>query len=98
MTKGTSAAKALRQSEKARERNKSVISAVKSRTAKAEKLIKARDAAEAPAAVKEATSTLDRAAKKRVVHPNAVARRKSRLAKKFNNLKAATPKAKRSAK
>ena len=98
MAKGTSAEKALRQSEKARERNKSVISAVKSRTAKAEKLIKARDAAEAPAAVKEATSTLDRAAKKRVVHPNAVARRKSRLAKKFNNLKAATPKAKRSAK
>jgi len=45
LAKGTSAAKALRQSEKARERNKSVISAVKSRTAKAEKLIKAKDAA-----------------------------------------------------
>ena len=98
MAKGTSAEKALRQSEKARERNKSVISAVKSRTAKADKLIKARDAAAAPAAVKEAISTLDRAAKKRVVHPNAVARRKSRLTKKLNNLKAATPKAKRSAK
>ena len=98
MAKGTSAEKAQRKSEKARERNKSVISAVKSRTAKAEKLIKAKDAAEAAAAVKEATSTLDRAAKQRAVHPNAVARRKSRLTKKLNNLKAATQKAERSAK
>ncbi|MDO8472297.1 MAG: 30S ribosomal protein S20 [Dehalococcoidia bacterium] len=91
MAKGTSAAAALRKAEKAKVRNKSVISNVKSRVSNAEKLVKAKDA-EAPAAVKAATSSLDKAGKKGVLHRNTVARRKGRLAKKANSInpKAAT--------
>lgn len=87
MAKGTSAAAAHRKSEKSRDRNKSVISNVKSRIVIAEKQIKSKDA-EAGASVKAATSSLDKAGKKGVLHPNAVARRKGRLAKKANVLKA----------
>jgi small subunit ribosomal protein S20 len=42
------------------------------------------DAADAPAALASAMSALDRAAKAGAIHPNAAARRKSRLALKMN--------------
>jgi small subunit ribosomal protein S20 len=38
--------------------------------------------------VREAASALDRGARKRLIHPNAAARRKSRLAKKLAKAKA----------
>lgn len=81
MAKGTSAQRALRVAEKAKARNRSVISEVKSSTTRAEKAIKAGDAG-AAGSVKKAISTIDRAGAKGVLHRNTVARRKSRLAKK----------------
>jgi small subunit ribosomal protein S20 len=57
---------------------------------KARHLTKEKDVEAAKAAVKEASISLDKAAKKGLIHPNNAARRKSRLAKSLN----ATQKAK----
>jgi small subunit ribosomal protein S20 len=62
------------------ERNKSVKSEVKTRVKTA---IKAAGTDEAVSAHRTAVSKLDRAAAKGIIHPNAAARRKSRLAKKL---------------
>ncbi|MFC1919359.1 30S ribosomal protein S20 [Chloroflexota bacterium] len=101
MAHSVSTKKALRKSEKARARNRSVRSGLKTRTTKAEKLVKERNIEAAPEAVKQATSSLDRAAQKGVIHANAAARRKSRLVKKLNAVpvkQAAEPKRKRTKK
>ena len=70
-------------SAKKAERNKAASSSLKTAVRKAEKAI----AAKAPT-VKEAViagqSALDIAAKKGIIHANAAARKKSRLAKKLN--------------
>jgi len=50
----------------------------------AEKLILSNEPESAQQAVVAAISVLDKAAKKRVIHPNAAARRKSRLMRKLN--------------
>ncbi|MEW6034779.1 MAG: 30S ribosomal protein S20 [Chloroflexota bacterium] len=84
MTKGTTAEKVWRRSEKARASNRSVRSATKTAVDRAEELVKARDLTAAAPAVKEAASALDRAAKKGVIHPNAAARGKARLVRKLN--------------
>lgn len=68
-------------------RNKSVRTECKTSITKAEKLIKTGKADEAKAAVLTAASVLDKAVNKRVLHPNNVARRKSRLVKKLNSIK-----------
>jgi small subunit ribosomal protein S20 len=73
--------------ERRRVRNKSVRSAVKSSLVKAEKLISKKEAEATSAEIIQVISTLDRAAKKRVIHPNQAARRKSRLMKKLNRTK-----------
>jgi small subunit ribosomal protein S20 len=61
-----------------------VRSATKTVTKKAEGAIAAGDAEAAREPVLIALSNLDRAAKKGVIHANAAARRKSRLALKYN--------------
>jgi len=68
-------------------RNKSVRSAVKTSLIKAEKLISKKEAEATSAEMVQVVSILDRAAKKRVIHPNQAARRKSRLMKKLNRTK-----------
>jgi len=68
-------------------RNRSVRSAVKTSLTKAEKLISKKEPEAASAEVVQVVSTLDRAAKKGVIHPNQAARRKSRLMKKLNRAK-----------
>ena len=73
-----SAKKRMRQNAPARNRNKSQLSAV--RTA-VKQVRTAPTAAEAQVAYRKAEKLLDRAAGKRLVHPNAAARQKSRLAK-----------------
>lgn len=83
-----SALKRWRQNERARERNKPV------RTAARSAMKKARTAAgaggeEADAAIREAASILDRAAKRKIIHPNAAARSKSRLMRGLNKAMAA---------
>lgn len=67
-----------------RVRNKAVRSAVKTSLTRAEKLITKKEAQAGSPEVVQALSTLDRAAKKGVIHPNQAARRKSRLMKKLN--------------
>jgi small subunit ribosomal protein S20 len=80
-----SALKRLRQNERHRERNKAIRSAT--RTAVKQARVAA-DAGEANAAdeVRAAASALDKAAKRHVIHRNAVARHKSRLARRLNRV------------
>jgi len=86
LPKSKSALKAARVAERKRLRNKSVKSATKTLTSRAESLIASNDLESAEQAVRAAISALDRAAKKGVIHPNTAARRKSRLMKKFNQV------------
>lgn len=79
-----SAAKAHRQSLKGRLRNRIVRSANRTVVKKAEAAIAADDPEAARTAVRAALSSIDRAAKKGVIHANAAARRKSRLVLKYN--------------
>ena len=69
---------------KRRLRNRTVRSATKTLTKKAEAVITDGDPEAAREAVRVALSNLDQAAKKGVIHANAAARRKSRLTLKYN--------------
>lgn len=71
-----------RQNEKARLRNKAVRSELKTRVKSAEAAAAAGGETVAETATK-AISTIDRAASKGVIHRNAAARKKSRLAKRL---------------
>jgi small subunit ribosomal protein S20 len=77
-----SAEKRIRSNERKRLRNQSYRSRVKTAVRKAEQLIFSGQASED--AVREAVSTLDKAAVKGIIHKNNAARRKSRLMKKLN--------------
>jgi len=83
-----SAKKQARVSQRKQLRNKSVRSQNKTLVKKAESLIFAGQAKEAEGGVKDAVSSLDRAAGKGILHPNNAARRKSRLMKKLNQVQA----------
>ncbi len=83
-----SAQKQMRVAGRKRLRNKSIRSLSKTNITKAEKLISSGEMEEATKAVLAAISSLDRAAEKRVIHPNNAARRKSRLMKKLNRAQA----------
>ena len=69
-----------------RMRNRSGRTFVKTSVAKAEQLISAKDIEAAKSEVTKAVSALDKAAKKRIIHPNQAARRKSRLMRKLNKV------------
>jgi small subunit ribosomal protein S20 len=69
---------------KRQQRNKSVRSQVKTNITTAEKLIFSGDLKAAGEAVTVAVSSLDKAAEKKILHPNNAARRKSRLLKKLS--------------
>ena len=84
MPKSKSVQKAARAAERKRLRNRSIRSATKTYVTRAESLILNNELEAAQPAVVTAISSLDKAAKKRVIHPNTAARRKSRLMKKFN--------------
>lgn len=84
MANTKSAMKATRVHAKKTARNKPVRSYAKTAVTKARDLIDEKDMDAATTAVKEASSALDKAAKKGVIHPNNAARRKSRLAKQLN--------------
>jgi small subunit ribosomal protein S20 len=78
-----SALKRWRQNERHRERNKGVRSGTRTAVKKARTGIAA-NSDDAQAAVTEAISVLDRAAKRNVIHKNAASRQKSRLMKHLN--------------
>jgi small subunit ribosomal protein S20 len=79
-----SALKRWRQSLVARDRNRAIKSRTRTLFSKALMSI-GDDATSAEDSVKAAISGLDRAAKQGVIHPNAAARSKSRLLKRFNH-------------
>ena len=74
-----SAKKRARQSEKARQRNVSARSMVRTAIKKVIKAIDAKDKAGAEAAFKNATPIVDRYAARGLIHKNKAARHKSRL-------------------
>lgn len=75
-----SSKKDLKRSEKARLRNQSTKSALKTFVKKA----RAADADTSPAAVAAAVKALDKAVQRGIIHKNQAARRKSRLMKAVN--------------
>jgi small subunit ribosomal protein S20 len=75
-----SAKKRLRQSLEKRASNRAAKSAVKTQVRKVRRAVEAGDIATAEAELKLAAKKLDRAGAKRVIHPNAASRTKSRLA------------------
>jgi len=84
LTSKKSAQKAARVAQRKEERNKPIRSSVKTYVTRARKLILENDLDAAQEAVKQATTALDKAAQKGVIHPNNAARRKSRLMKSIN--------------
>ncbi len=86
-----SAEKRVRAAGKRRLRNKAVRSLTRTSVTKAEKLVFSGEKEGARTAVAAAVSTLDRAARKGIIHPNNAARRKSRLVKKLNRAEAPPP-------
>ena len=73
-----------RQNEKARLRNKSVRSSLRTDLKKFHAAVESGDKDAATEAYRVATKALDKAAAKNVLHDNNAANKKSRLAKKLN--------------
>lgn len=84
-----SAIKRIRQSEKARVRNRVYRTRARTFVKRANALLEQGRLDDAVAASKQATSALDRAAEQGVIHKNNAARRKSRLMAKINKARAA---------
>jgi small subunit ribosomal protein S20 len=80
-----SAHKRMELSRKARERNRARRSELRTIV---KKVRQAATADEAQERIREATALLDRAAGKRLIHPNRAARIKSQLARRLNDLSA----------
>lgn len=83
MANTKSAKKRIRQNEKRREHNRRYRSAARTEVKKARKLIDAGDLEQAELSVQRASSILDKAARRGVVHPRNAARRKGRLMKRL---------------
>jgi small subunit ribosomal protein S20 len=83
-----SAVKRVKQSEKRRLRNASQKSALRTAVKTAEVATTQTDVEKAKEALLNATKKLDKAVSKGLLHKNAAARKKSRLAKNVNELSA----------
>lgn len=83
-----SAKKRLRQNIKRRLHNRSIKRATRTQCRKVREAVAAGDLARAEEELRKAYKLLDRAGVKRIIHPNAAARTKARLAAKVNSLKA----------
>ena len=81
-----SAKKRLRQSKKRNLKNRSSKHAIKTQISKVLVAVDAKDAAAATREFQLASKKLDKAAARRIVHPNAAARTKSRLATRIAGL------------
>lgn len=89
--KSSSAEKRHRQSEERRLRNKAVKSAVRTSAKKVVTLARKKDTANAEAALKDMVKQIDTAARKGIIKKNAASRKKSRMQRLLNNLKAQKP-------
>ena len=87
-TTNKSAEKRQRQNEKRRLRNKMEKSAIRSTAKKVLVASQAKDNAAADSALKEMIKRIDTAARKGIVTKNAAARKKSRMQRLVNTLKA----------
>ncbi len=74
-----SAKKRLRQNEKRRLHNRAIKRTVRTQCRKVREAVAAGNLTVAEAEIRKAAELLDRAAAKRIIHPNASARTKSRL-------------------
>jgi small subunit ribosomal protein S20 len=74
-----SAKKRLRQSQEKRATNRATKSSIKTQVRKVREAVAAGDITTAEAELRLAAKKLDRAGTKRVIHPNAASRTKSRL-------------------
>lgn len=83
-----SAIKRVKTSEESKAHNATVKSSMRTSVKKVEAAIVNNDAAAAKESYTEAMKKLDKAASKGLIHKNAAARKKSRLAKKVNALNA----------
>ena len=83
-----SAIKAVRSSARKHARNRVYRSRARTYVKRARELIEEGRLEEAEVAVRTAASELDRAAHKRVIHPNNAARRKSRLMQRLSEASA----------
>ncbi len=81
-----SAKKRLRQNIRRRARNRSVKRALRTQCRKVREAVLARDLPRAQSEFRLAAKLLDRAASKRIIHPNAAGRLKSRLSARIKKL------------
>ena len=84
MANTKSAIKEIRVARVRGERNKTIRSETKSTVRRAGDLMTGEDRDAASKSCRAAESQLDSAARKGIMHPNAAARKKSRIAKKLN--------------
>lgn len=89
MAHHASALKQMRQSRKRKARNRRNLSQLKTHVKKLRAAVATGEAAAARTLLSETVAEIDRAAKKGVIHDNAAARYKSRLARKVSALPAA---------
>lgn len=87
MANTKSAGKAARQAAKRQANNRVLLGGSRTAVKRARTAINSGDENSAEA-LREAMSTLDRAARKGIIHPNNAARRKSRLTKAYNKAQA----------
>lgn len=79
MANTASAKKRIRSSARKRERNRHYRAAARTYIKRTRQLIESGDLEQADKVALQAVSTLDKAARKGILHPNNVSRRKSRL-------------------
>ena len=79
MPNNRNAAKAMRQANKRRLRNRAARTSLRTVIRKVQEAVKANDAGAVESALKTATKRLDQAASKKFIHRNKAARLKSRL-------------------
>lgn len=88
MANSAQARKRARQSEKRRQHNASLRSALRTAIKSVRKAVEAGNATDAQAVFRTATGLIDRIADKKIVHKNAASRYKSRLAQRVKALSA----------
>jgi small subunit ribosomal protein S20 len=79
-----SAAKRMRQSAKRRQHNRVTKKVIKTLSKRTMKSLEKKEFDKALVDIKAASSKIDKAGARRVLHPNTAARRKSKLARAYN--------------
>lgn len=88
MARSISSQKRMRQNAKRAAQNRARKTRIKSGIRKVQDAISAKDAAAAETAYRQAAQIIDRLSQKKTIHRNTAARRKSRMARRLNALKA----------